>query len=240
LSVPTWYISTPVHNPGSVNSDPTSIIRDDQLNKNFHDRIYIAQLVPVGMQLQCKIIRFAVPDPRIRISTQSFKKVQFQCRDFLIVYDAQLVSIGIFIFIFIFIFLCAIIYGPQFRIRTSGSVIIYSRSLANMQISHNQVYKAQLTLSVYPPVQHDTVRNTGSVNPNTKYCIHESTTLHTVYGSVCFTIKNVLIPRGAAGYAAVPYVVRDPYSRHALVRWVPYYARVRYGTYRAAPIILKN
>jgi len=165
LSVPTWYTSTPAHNPGSVNSDPTSIIRDDQLNKNFHDRIYIAQLVPVGMQLQCKIIRFAVPDPRIRISTQSFKKVQFQCRDFLIVYDAQLVSIGIF--------LCAILYGPQSRIRTSGSVIIYSRSLANMQISHNQVYKAQLTLSVYPPVQHDTVRNTGSVNPNTKYCIHE-------------------------------------------------------------------
>jgi hypothetical protein len=183
------------------------------------------------MQFQCNIIRFAVPDPWIRISTQSFKKVQFQCRDFLIVYDAQLVSIGIF--------LCAILYGPQFRIRTSGSVIIYSRSLANMKISHDQIYKAQLTLSVYPPVQHDTVRNTGSVNPNKKYCIHESTTLHTVYGSVGFTIRNVLILRGAAGYAAVPYVVRDPYSRHALVRWVPYYARVRYGTYRAAPIILK-
>ncbi len=36
------------------------------------------------------------------------------------------------------------------------------------------------------------------------------TTLHIVYGSVSFIIKNVLILRGAARYAAVPYVVYDP------------------------------
>jgi hypothetical protein len=79
-----------------------------------------------------------------------------------------------------------------------------------MQIFHDQIYNAQLTLSVYPPVQLDTVRNTGSVNPDPEYCIHELITLHIVYGSVSFIIKNDLLLRGAAKYAAVPCVVYDP------------------------------